>query len=290
MNIQKWLSKNTSSLSGKVVAISGSTGGLGQALCEHLATLGASLLLLDRNEEKARRLIARLTASHPALKADFMRLDLADIECVRYATDILCEQTPDYIIFNAGIYHVPRYSCQSGYNNIFQVNFLSPYYMARRLKPHVQARGGRIVAVGSIAHNYSKIDAGDVDFSTRRQSSKVYGNSKRYLMFSLYGLFDGEVGLSVVHPGITFTNITSHYPKFIFAIIKHPMKVIFMSPKKASLCLLYGLVSDCGKNQWIGPALFDIWGRPKKKMLRTCKASEAEQICAIADASFKKMN
>lgn len=41
MNIQKWLDKNTSSLNGKVVAITGSTGGLGSALCWHLAKLGA---------------------------------------------------------------------------------------------------------------------------------------------------------------------------------------------------------------------------------------------------------
>ena len=85
-----------------------------------------------------------------------------------------------------------------------------------------------------------------------------------------------------------YTKGFNPHPKLIFAIIKHPMKVIFMSPKKASLCLLYGLFSDCGKNQWIGPALFDIWGRPKKKMLRTCKASEAEQICAIANDIYNK--
>ena len=95
MNTRKWLNKNATSLSGKVVAISGSTGGLGEALCEHLAALGASLLLLDRNSEKAYRLIDKLTAKFPSLKADYMRLDLTDINCVRSVTDELCEQTPD---------------------------------------------------------------------------------------------------------------------------------------------------------------------------------------------------
>lgn len=289
MNTQKWLHKNTASLSGKVVAISGSTGGLGQALCEHLARLGASLILLDRNEDKASRLISRLKSSFPNLHAEYMRLDLSEIDSVKSVTDKLCEQPPDYLILNAGIYHVPRYICESGYNNIFQVNFISPYYMARRLKPHIQSRGGRTVAVSSIAHNYSKIDTNDIDFSTYKQSSKVYGNSKRFLTFSLYGLFDGESGLSVVHPGITFTNITSHYPKVIFALIKHPMKVIFMSPKKASLCVLRGLFEDCDKNQWIGPSLFDVWGLPKKKALKTCTPNEAKQINKIADDIYNRI-
>ena len=289
MNTTKWLHKNTTSLSGKVVAISGSTGGLGQALCSHLANLGASLILLDRNENKARRLVDKLKSTHPDLCADYMPLDLSDMTSVKSVTDSLCEMPPDYIIFNAGIYHVPRFVCECGYNNIFQVNFISPYYMARRLKPYIQSRGGKIVAVSSIAHNYSKIDTGDIDFSTRKKSSKVYGNSKRFLTFSLYGLFEGESGLSVVHPGITFTNITSHYPKVIFALIKHPMKVIFMSPKKASLCILRGLFCDCGKNEWIGPSRFDIWGLPKKTTLKTCSPDEAAQICALTEEIYDKI-
>ncbi len=289
MNTQKWIDRNTYSLSGKVVAISGSTGGLGQALCEHLATLGASLILLDRNENKASRLIEKLQSTHPDLRADYIRLDLSDIDNVKSVTDKLCEQPPDYFILNAGIYHVPRFVCKSGYNNIFQVNFLSPYYMARKLKPYIQNKGGRIVAVGSIAHNYSKIDIDDIDFSTRKKSSKVYGNSKRFLMFSLYGLFESESGLSIVHPGITFTNITSHYPKVIFALIKHPMKVIFMSPKRASLCILRGLFCDCGKNEWIGPSLFDIWGLPKKTALKTCSPDETAQICALTEDIYTKI-
>lgn len=290
MNTKKWLNKNTYSLSGKVVAISGSTGGLGQALCEHLAALGASLLLLDRNESKARKLIATLAASHPTLTADYMKLDLADVDCVKQVTDKLCEQSPDYLILNAGIYHVPRFECALGYNNIFQVNFLSPYSMARKLKPHIQAKGGKIVAVGSIAHNYSKIDLDDVDFSTRKQSAKVYGNSKRFLMFSLYDLFDGEAGLAVVHPGITFTNITAHYPRLIFSLIKHPMKIIFMSPRKASLCILRGLFSDCNKNEWIGPGILDVWGFPRTRTLKTCSEREAAEICQITKDIYSKFN
>lgn len=43
------------SLYGKTVAISGGTGGIGQALCRELAARGAHLLLLDRNGEKAAR-------------------------------------------------------------------------------------------------------------------------------------------------------------------------------------------------------------------------------------------
>ena len=53
MSIEKWLKKNTSSLSGKTVAITGSTGGLGAPLCAYLSRLGASLILVDRNKSRS---------------------------------------------------------------------------------------------------------------------------------------------------------------------------------------------------------------------------------------------
>ena len=42
---------------------------------------------------------------------------------------------------------------------------------------------------------------------------------------------------------LTFTNITAHCPKLIFAIIKYPMKIIFMKPRKAALSIVAKLFS-----------------------------------------------
>ena len=282
MRTDAWIQKNMPQMAGKTVAISGATGGLGQELCRHLASLGANLLLLDRNSERSNAWIEKLKAEFSELNARHLRLDLSDFETVRSVTEELQKSTPDYLIFNAGAYHVPRYTTSIGHDNVFQINFVAPYYMARTLLPVMKERGGRIVAVGSIAHNYSHIDLHDVEFLTRKQSSKVYGNAKRFLMFSLFGLNESQT-IRIAHPGITLTNITAHYPKWIYAIIKHPMKVIFMSPRRASLSILAAMVQDAKKNEWFGPSLFDVWGLPKKKALKTCSNEEARQICEEAE-------
>ena len=289
MKTDAWIQKNMPSMSGKTVAISGATGGIGQALCRHLASLGAELWLLDRNSERSLAWIEKLKAEFPSLNARHLRLDLADFETVRSVTEELLNATPDYLIFNAGAYHVPRYTTSVGHDNVFQINFVAPYYMARRLQPTIKERGGRIVAVGSIAHNYSKIDLHDVEFLTRKESSKVYGNAKRFLMFSLFGLDESDKIITIAHPGITLTNITAHYPKVIYALIKHPMKVIFMSPRRASLSILAAMVQDAEKNEWFGPSLFDIWGLPTKKLLKTCSAEEAAEICRVAEKIIEKL-
>ncbi len=286
MKTSKWIEKNTVSLSGKTVAISGATGGIGRELCRHIAALGASLVLIDRNREKSLALTRDLKEEFPSLKIQNITLDLEDIEAVKKVAEELKSDTPDFLILNAGAYHIPRHKCSSGYGNVFQINFVSPYYLARTLLPKIRERGGRIVAVGSIAHNYSKADFSDIDFSTREKSSKVYGNAKRYLMFSLFALDPEGETVAVTHPGITFTNITAHYPKLIFAVIKHPMKIIFMKPRRASLSILYGLFEPTPKNEWIGPRFFNVWGLPKRQTLYTCGETEADEICEVAEKIY----
>ncbi len=290
MNLQAWLNKNTSSLKGKTVAVSGSTGGLGKELCYYLASLDANLILLDRNKKRSDEHASELSSRFGVYVKTFT-LDLSDFESVKICTDRLKSEKIDFLIHNAGAYSIPRRICNTGYDNVFQINFVSPYYMTKELLPSLRKQKGRVIAVGSIAHNYSEIDENDLDFRTRDASSKVYGNSKRHLMFSLYSLFEGEtdVTLSVVHPGITFTNITAHYPKLIFAIIKHPMKVIFMKPKKAALCLLKGVFEQTENRTWIGPRLFNVWGSPSKKALKTCSADEQRIIFKRAEDVYRHL-
>lgn len=288
MTVEKWINKNTATLLGKTVAISGSTGGLGRELCNHLASLGAKLVLIDRNIERSQALGKELEGKFKDISVSYVTADMAEIESVKNAADKLCVMDIDYLILNAGAYSIPRYTTDLGYDNVFTINFISPYYLARRLLPNIKAREGKIIAVSSIAHNYSKIDERDVDFSTRNKASLVYGNAKRFLTYSLFALDSDAV--SITHPGISFTGITNHYPRVIFALIKHPMKVIFMSPKRASLSILSGVFTDCKNGEWIGPALFDIWGLPKRKRLHTARGDEIIKITEIAEKIYDIVN
>ena len=113
----------------------------------------------------------------------------------------------------------------------------------------------------------------------------MYGNAKRYLMLALYERFESvkDVTLSVVHPGIAFTNITAHYPKWLFCIIKHPMKVIFMHPRRAALSVLCGVFESTAYGEWIGPWLFDVWGSPRKRRLRTFTTDETKTAHAAVE-------
>ncbi len=288
MGVNNWIKRNTESLAGRNIAISGSTGGIGKEICKILASLGASLILIDRNRAKSEALGEKLKSQFPSIKITYISADMSDMKSVKRAADELMLTDVDHLILNAGAYAIPRKICDTGYDNVFQINFVSPYYLARRLFPLIKERGGRVIAVSSIAHNYSKTDCFDVDFSTRERASLVYGNSKRFLTYSLLRTYGATGALSVAHPGIAFTGITSHYPKLIFFIIKYPMKVIFMRPRKAALSVVKGIFTPTAEGEWIGPRLFNVWGLPKKMKLVTAGEDEIKFIYEKAEEIYQK--
>ena len=289
MTINRWLKENASRLDGKTVAISGSTGGIGRELCDLAAGLGASLILIDRNEKKSKALAEEILKKYPEAFVTRIVADMENIDSVKAASEALLQTNVDFLILNAGAYAIPRKKCSTGYDNVFQINFLSPYYLARRLFPKISERGGRIIAVSSIAHNYSATDLEDTDFSTRNKASLVYGNAKRRLTYALSDIYGDSGALAITHPGITFTNITAHYPKLIFAIIKYPMKVIFMKPRRAAISILSGIYQPTAKNEWIGPRLFNVWGLPKRKRLTTADSDEVRRISENAEEIFSSL-
>lgn len=288
MNITKWLSENVEPLEGKTVAITGGTGGLGEEFCMYLAKLQANLILLCRSKEKFFALKDKILKNYPNAELSLITVDLENIEEVKVAAEKLSEIGVDILVLNAGAYSIQRRIASVGYDNVFTINFISQYYLVRRLLPQLKERSGRVVAVSSIAHNYSKSSSEDVDFRGKKAASLVYGNAKRYLTYSLQELFKREKGvaLAVVHPGISFTNITAHYPKLIFSIIKQPMKLIFMKPRIACLSVLLGVFKCTPPNFWIGPWAFNVWGRPRIKPLKTAKAEEMSPIFQKAEEIY----
>lgn len=292
MNIEKWLKQNTSSLQGKVVAITGSTGGLGSSLCRHFARLSASILTLDRNPKKSFALKTEIVNEFPDVDFNSVRLDLSDMQNVKDVCALLNGKQIDYLILNAGVYNVPVCKGDTGYNNIFQVNFVSQYYLVKGLLPTLSKCGGKVVVVGSIAHNYVKLNENDFDFSRAQKASKIYGNSKRFLMFALDELLkdNSDVSLAITHPGVTLTNMTNHYPKAINWFVKFGVKLVFPSPEQAALNIVAGMFANCGYHEWIGPARSKVWGKPKLSKLKTCTVSESKRIFEIAENIYNKLN
>lgn len=289
MNVKKWISENSFDLSDKTIAITGSTGKLANHVVKILASLNANFIFLNRNKEKTINQINELTAEFPNIQIEFIECDLSNFESVKYATNLLKEKHFDILYLAAGAYNIPRYKTALGFDNVFQINFISQYYIAKELLNKITNTNGKIVAISSIAHNYSKINEQDIDFSTNRKHSKVYGNAKRFLTFSLMQLCENKnINLSIVHPGVTLTEMTNHYPKLINWFVKILIGLFCPKTKKACLSLVKGVFENTNNYYWIGPNILNVWGKPKKKKLKYSML-ECEKIYKISEKIYKNV-
>ena len=290
MNYNKWIKLNTHDLSNKTAAITGSTGGLGNEIVKTLATLNCNLILMNRNLTRSTEQKNELLRINPNIKIDLIELDLCNFDQVKAVVKNLKDKQIDFLIHNAAVYNVPVFKTSTGFNNVFQTNFISPYYITKELLSNLNKNNSKVIIVSSIAHNYNKLNANDIDFSTSKKHSHIYGNSKRFLTYSFVSLFENSTSatLSITNPGITLTNITNHYPKAINWLVKIGIKAIFPNPKKATLNIVKGLF-ETTKNEWITPQIFDIWGSSAKKHISKFESNEAEQIFNIAEDIYNKI-
>lgn len=212
------------------------------------------LILINRNLEKSLKQKEELLKIK-AVNIDIIIADMQDINDVDKVYQELKNQQFDYLILASAIYNVKLEKSDTNYNNVFQVNFISPYYLVNKLMD----KDIRFIVIGSVAYNYQEIELNDIDLSNSKKKTHIYGNSKRYLMFSL---MDNDK-VRIAHPGITLTNLTNHYPKWINWLVKISIKILFPSNKKAAKNIYYALENDTNDNEWIGPRLFNIWGKPK---------------------------
>jgi NAD(P)-dependent dehydrogenase (short-subunit alcohol dehydrogenase family) len=243
---------------GKVVVITGATSGIGQAAAEKLATMGARLVLVARDQARAEATRARLLELGPGAAATVHYADLLRLsEMKRVAGEIAAaEPRIDVLINNAGALFGRRHISQDGLEFTFALNHMSYFVLTHQLLHRLRASApARIVNTASDAHEAATLDFEDL------QSAKVYGKSDflEWLRFGgpgfkVYGrsklcniLFTRElarrltgtgVTANALHPGFVATRFGDQSGGLISFGIKIG-KLFALSPEKGAETLVY---------------------------------------------------
>lgn len=153
----------------KVAIVTGGAGGIGSAICEVLASEGATVVVSDVDGERALRVASRLQQSGFSSLA--VQTDVSDREA---CNSLVAEVTDRYkhidlLSNNAGINRRGDLLSLSeeDWHISFDVNIHSMFYLSRAVLPHmIEAGGGAIVntasqwglhpAPGHIAYNVTK--------------------------------------------------------------------------------------------------------------------------------------
>ena len=141
-------------LSGKVAVVTGGASGIGESVARLLARQGAHVWLLERDAERAQRVVEEIIGAGG--RASFTKCDVASASDVAQAFAALDRDQGrlDILINNAGIAHIGNVEAtsESDFDRIYAVNVKGAYHCLREAIPLLRrAGGGAIVNLSSIA-------------------------------------------------------------------------------------------------------------------------------------------
>ncbi|PSC75141.1 Retinol dehydrogenase 12 isoform B [Micractinium conductrix] len=159
-------------LRGKTALITGASAGIGEAVAQELAGMGASVVLGVRSAEKDAATLARIMRgrqhreAYPEARVEVgPLLDLGRPDSIRaFAAEWCRSGRPLHILINnAGAYTTTRHTTPEGVAELCQVNYLGAYLLTRLLEGVLVASApARVVTVTSVTHRMGWIDGADV--------------------------------------------------------------------------------------------------------------------------------
>ncbi|KAK1237259.1 hypothetical protein MKX08_002884 [Trichoderma sp. CBMAI-0020] len=128
--------KDIPSLSGKVVLITGGTGGLGkqsvQALAKHAPQ---HIYFTGRNQKAADDVINGIKAEDPGAELTFLEMDFTSLESVKAGINKFAHDRLDILMCNAGVMAVPPAVSKDGFEIHFAINHLAHAMIIHQLLP-----------------------------------------------------------------------------------------------------------------------------------------------------------
>jgi len=139
----------TFDLTGKVALVTGGNGGIGLGMAKGLADAGASVMVAGRDADKNRRAVAALGGNAAAVAGD-----MAEESGARAAVDAAVEKFGrlDILVNNAGINirKPPQDYSLAEWHSVLNINLTSLFVCCQAAYPHLRARGGKIINIGSM--------------------------------------------------------------------------------------------------------------------------------------------
>ena len=273
-----WNPRQLAEQTGRTFVITGANSGIGREAARDLVARGAHVVLAVRDPRKGEQAQASFTGPGTATVHE---LDLADLDSVAsFAKTVSAEHDAlTALVCNAGVMAGPHLLTAQGHERQMGTNHLGHAALVTALWPLLNAGGGRVVLVSSIAARAGRLSA----TTTREQlvapspyvAQQVYSNSKQAnLLFAQElhrraGAAGSPVSAVACHPGVSDTALFSRTLQerqlgFLNPVAKAVMKVTLQSAAAGALPTLRALDHSTPSGAFVGPAsLGQVRGRPE---------------------------
>ncbi|MFL5448594.1 MAG: SDR family oxidoreductase [Gemmatimonadales bacterium] len=204
-------------MTGRVCVITGASRGIGRASAEALASLGASLTLVCRQQVDGDKVANEIASRHPAA-LDVVAADLSSQTDIQRAAAQIRKRHPaiHVLINNAGVFTRRRQLTVDGLEQQFAVNHLAYFLFTNLLLDCLKAAApSRIINVSSGAHSGSHLDFADLQGERGYDGNRAYSQSKLANILFTYELARRLRGTGVtancLHPGVIATRLLADY-------------------------------------------------------------------------------
>ena len=203
-------------LQDKIIMVTGATAGIGEVTTHNLAAMGATLILVARNEVKAKALQANIQ-QQTGRQPEYLLADLSDLsQCRQLAKQFQAKHDRlDVLVNNAGAFFLNRQESVDGFELTLATNHLNYFLLTNLLLDSLKAsENARIVNVASDAHRGNIINFDDLNNTQNYAGMRVYGQSKLANIMFTYELarqLEGtQVTANSLHPGFVRTNFAKN--------------------------------------------------------------------------------
>jgi retinol dehydrogenase 14 len=254
-------------MAGKVVLVTGGTGGIGKATAIGLAALGARVGITGRDPARTEQVAAeiRATSGNPAI--DGFAADMSSQAEVRRLAVAVLDAYPrlDVLVNNVGGFWAHRHPTADGLEHTFALNHLASFLLTNLLLDRLkQSAPSRVVNVSSHVQAEGRIDFDDLQGGRAYSGQAAYSQSKlANVMFTneLARRLQGtRVTATSLHPGFVRTDFGAEDQAWFFSVISHVVRPFLKTPAQGAQTSIY-LASSPDVDGVTGQ--FFVNGRPK---------------------------
>lgn len=278
--VEDWDSLATYDLRGRTVLVTGGNGGLGTAVAQQLAQLGATVHITVRSEDKGTSTLHQIREATGNEDLHFHELDLTDLDAVRETGARLADELGvlDGLVHNAGAMFSERREVD-GVETTVMLHVIGPMVLTEALMPALRAsiHPGRVVWMSSGGMYTERLDVDRLQSPADYQPATAYARAKRaqvVLARQLDARLGGEVVFHSMHPGWAATpGVEQSLPGF-----NKVMGPLFRDPAAGADTAVWLLASDEG-GQRGGEFWLDRRPRSTERLPNT--ATTPEQAMAL---------
>jgi retinol dehydrogenase 14 len=233
-------------MAGKVVLITGGTGGIGKATAIGLATLGARVGITGRDLARVEQAAADIRAASGNPAVDAFAADMTSQAEVRRLAAAVLNAYPrlNVLVNNVGGFWAHRHETADGLEHTFALNHLAAFLLTNLLVDRLKASApARVVTVASHVQAEGRIDFDDLEGAHSYSGQRAYSQSKlASVMFTneLARRLEGTgVTANSLHPGVVRTNFGAEDQAWLFTVVSHVVLPFLKTPAQGAQTSIY---------------------------------------------------